>query len=282
MDDRTETDAVAALARHGVVTPQTITTASGREFLILPSGDGGALQIEVTPRGAQLDADLKWIDQAVTVQTADSLIDYTKRFGAQNEGTSLFADIERNRIVAALDYHVIEDGGEGNPARLGHRAALDLPFSVEWEIWTKIDGKLMGQLAFARFLEENAADIEVPSAADVLEACRDLQVNRKVNFTKAVRTASNNENFEYSDETTATSRKGGVEIPSEFQLRIPVYFGGPTYALRAFLRWEVVEGGGLTLGVQLHNREHVRQFVFKEVVGGVADATGFPAYFGRI
>lgn len=282
MEERTEADAVADLARKGVVEPQILTTEGGRVFLILPTEGGGATFEDVTPDGAQLDADLKWIDQRVTLQTADSLADYTIRFGAKNEGTSLFADIDKNRIIAALDYHVMDDGAEGNPARLSHSATLDLPFSVEWDTWTKVDGKLMGQLAFARFLEENAADIEVPSAADLLEACRDLQANRKVSFIKAVRTASNNENFEYSDETTATSRKGGVEIPSEFQLRIPVYFGGETYALRAFLRWEVVEGGGLMLGVQLHNREHVRQFVFKEVVAGVAERTGFPAYFGRI
>ena len=280
--DRTNADAVAELARSGVVTPQVIKTESGREYLVLPAAGGGATYQNVSEIEAQLAPAPEWIEQAVTVQTADSLSAYAERFGDDKIGSSLFADIERNRIVAALDYHTADDGGVTHAARVAHRATLDLPFSVEWETWTKIDGRLMGQLPFARFLEENAADIEVPAAADLLEACRDLQANRKVNFVKAVRTASNNENFEYSDETTATSRKGGIEIPHEFQLRIPVYFGGETYAVRAFLRWELVDGGGLMLGVQLHNREHVRQFVFKQVVEGVAEATGFPAYYGRI
>lgn len=273
--DRTNADAVAELARQGTVTPQILKTESGRELLVLPSSDGGAVHHDVSEKSAQLAPVPQWIDQAVTVQTTDSLIDYVGRFS--DEETSLFADIERNRIVAAVDYH-----GKADPARVAHRVMLDLPFSVEWATWTAIDGKLMGQLEFARFLEENAADIEAPGAADLLETCRDLQANRKVNFTKAVRTASDNENFEYVDETTATTKKGGVEIPTKFLLRIPVYFGGQTYSIGAFLRWRLEEGEGLKLGIKLHNREHVRQAVFKEVVEVAASATGCPAYFGRI
>jgi uncharacterized protein YfdQ (DUF2303 family) len=281
--DRTNADAVAELARNGAVRPEIITTSSGRELLILPDANGAASYQDVSEPGDQLAPAPAWIEQGVTVQTADSLAAYAERFGHDKIGSSLFADIERNRIVAALDYHTADDGGVTHAARVAHRATLDLPFSVEWALWSSIDGQLLGQLEFARFLEENAADIEAPAAADLLETCRDLQANRKVNFTKAVRTNSDNENFEYVDETNASSRKNGsVEIPTRFELRIPVYFGGPTYSLGAFLRWRLVEGEGLKLGIRLHNPEHVRQAVFKEVVAGVADATGFPAYYGRI
>lgn len=273
--DRTNADAVAELARHGVVTPQIIKTESGRELLILPSGNGGARAEDVTEEGAQLAPTPAWIAQGVTVQTTDSLVEYVKRFAGAE--TSLFADIDENRIVGLLDYH-----SSDKAARVEHRATLDLPFSVEWNTWTAIDGKLVDQLTFARFLEENAADIEAPSGAELLEACRDLQAHRKVNFTKAVRTASDNENFEYEDTTTATTKKGGVELPTKFLLRIPVYFGGQTYSIAAFLRWRLVEGEGLKLGIQLHNREHVRQAVFKELVLDAASRTERPAYFGRI
>lgn len=274
MEGRTNTDAVAELAREGVTNAVIMETKSGREYLILPGANGAASHFDVSEGGKQFAPGPEWVDQLVTVQTTDSLVAYLNRF--KGEETSLFADIERNRIVAVIDYH-----GE-DAARGAHRAALDLPFSVEWAVWTNVDGKMMGQLEFARFLEENAADISAPAAADLLEVCRDLQANRKVNFTKAVRTASDNENFEYTDETTATTRKGGIEIPSQFQLRIPVYFGGQTYAIAAFLRWRVEEGEGLKLGIRLHNREHVRQFVFREVVTEAAENTDLPAYFGRI
>lgn len=278
--DRTNADAVAELARNGVVTPQVIKTESGREFLILPSTGGSASCHDVTAPGSQLDADPKWIADKITVQTTDSLIAYVERFGT--DGTSLFADIGQNRIVAAIDFHDVDDKGALSVARVEHTATLDLPYSVEWKLWTSIDQKLMGQLEFARFLEENLADIEAPAGADLLETCRDLQARRKVNFTKAVRTASDNESFEYSDETTATSKKGDVEIPSRLMLRIPVYFGGQTYSVPAFLRWRLEEGEGLKLGIKLHNPEHIRQAVFKEVVEQAASATGRPAYFGRM
>lgn len=275
MDDRTNADAVAELARAGVVKPEILKTVSGRELLVLPVAGGGATHVDVTEDDAQTAPKPGWIDQRVVVQTTDSLIDYVNRFkGAESV---LFADIQASRIVGGLDYH-----GPEAAARVAHRVTLDLPFSIEWKTWTEIDGVLMPQLEFARFLEENAADIVAPDAADLLEVCRDLQARRKVNFTKAVRTATDNENFEYEEETTATTRKGNVEIPTQFMLRIPVYFGGLTYTINAFLRWRLVEGEGLKLGIKLHNREHVRQAVFKEAVDSAASATDCPAYFGRI
>lgn len=282
MDDRTETDAVAALARNGVVTPQILTTRSGREYLILPDENGGARQMDVSEPGAMLAPAPAWIDQKVILQTTDSLVEYVKRFAL--EDTSLFADISSNSIVAVVDYHS-EGGGEVKEVagRSAHRATLSLPYSVEWKTWAAIDGVLMGQLEFARFIEENAADIEAPAAADLLETVRDLQANRKVSFTKAVRTNSDNENFEFVDETTASSRKNGsVEIPTRFELRIPVYFGGQTYTVGAFLRWRLEVGEGLKLGLKLHNPEHIRQAVFKEVVATAADQIDRPAYYGKI
>lgn len=275
MTDRTNADAVAELARQGTVSPTILKTSAGRELLILPSTGGSAAYHDVTEKGAQVAPAPAWIDQAVTVQTVESLIGYADRFG--HDETVLFADIQHSQIVASLDYHA-----PGDAARNVHRATLAMPFAIEWKTWTAIDGVLMGQLEFARFLEENAADIEAPAAADLLETCRDLQARRKVNFTKAVRTASDNENFEYTDETTATTKNGAVEIPSKFMLRIPVYFGGQSYSIGAFLRWRLVEGEGLKLGIKLHNPEHIRQAVFKEVVDQAAVATGRPAYFGRL
>lgn len=271
----TEAGVVAALAQRAV--GGTIAQApDGRTFLITP--DDTTVQ-EVTDPHGLVKTPPSRIRQGVTLQTVDSLVDYVNRF--KQDDTVLFADIAASSILALIDYHHPADDELPHEADfVEHRARLTLPFSVEWLTWTAIDGKLMSQLAFARFLEENSADIEAPSGADLLEACRDLQANRKVNFTKAVRTSSNNENFEYTDETSARSRNGGIEIPSEFLLRMPIYFGGPTYSIRAFLRWELLDGAGLTLGIQLHNREHIRQAVFKENVADAAGRTERTAFFG--
>lgn len=266
----TEANAIADLARKAAGVPEVVKTESGRTFLVAPHD---VTVKDVTEPNTLDVAKPKHITQAVTLQTADSLVEYVNRF--KTADTVLFADISRNSIQAAIDYH-----GPTSAALVAHSSHLTLPFAAEWTTWVGIDKKLMPQLEFARFLEENAADIVAPSGADLLEACRDLQAVRKVNFKKAVRTATDTENFEYSDETEARTT-GGVELPTKFQLGVPVYFGGEPVTLYAFLRWSLDEGA-LKLGVALHRAEHVRQETFKKIVLDAAKSTERPAVFGRL
>jgi len=266
----TEAESIAALA-HKSAAPTTVKTEDGREFLIYPEG---ATVREISDEHSLQITAPRYIKQTVTLQTQDSLIDYVKTFKAP--ATLLFADIGANSIVGLIDYHAPEKA-----AHAAHKTILTLPFSEEWRIWNEISGKLKPQLEFARFLEENAADVRAPSAGELLDACRDLQVRRKVNFIKAVRTATDNENFEFSDETSATTKKGDLELPTKFTLGLPVYFGEEDTEVHAFLRWKL-DDGQLTLGIQLHRVEHVRQAVFKQIVTAVAEATGCPAVFGKL
>lgn len=268
MTESTEAGVVAALAAKASGA-HVVKSGDDREFLILPSG---FTEKEVSDAYGLKLAKPKYIKQTVTIETADSLVDYVNRF--KGADTMLFAEISSNRIVALVDYHAATAA-----AHIAHRAKLELPYSEEWQLWSKISGKLMPQLEFARFIEENGADVRAPDAAELLEAVRDLQAHRKVNFTKAVRTSSDNENFEFQDETKATT-KGGIELPTKFKLGLPVYFGDADTEVFAFLRWRLEEGA-LTLGVQLHRIEHVRQAVFKQIVLDVAARTGCPAVFGK-
>lgn len=269
MTENTEAGVVAALAAKASGA-HVVKTDDNREFLIVPEG---CSEKEVSDAYGLKLAKPKYIKQTVTIETADSLVDYVNHF--KGTDTALFAEISSNRIVALIDYHAASSA-----AHVAHRAKLELPFSEEWQLWTKISGKLMPQLEFARFLEENAADVRAPDAGELLDACRDLQVRRKVNFTKAVRTASDNENFEYSEETNATQKKGDLELPTKFKLGLPVYFGDAEREVFAFLRWRL-DDGALTLGIQLHRVEHVRQAVFKQIVLDVAGRTVCPAVFGK-
>jgi uncharacterized protein YfdQ (DUF2303 family) len=267
----TEAETIADLARKSA-TAATVKTSDGREFLISPDG---ATVREVSDEHSLTITPPRYIRQGVTLQTQDSLVEYVNRYKSDN--TVLFANIDSNAILATIDYHA-----KDKAAVVAHRATLTLPFSEEWGLWTRISGKLQSQLEFARFLEENGADVRAPDAAELLEACRDLQAHRKVNFTKAVRTSSENETFEYQDETKATT-KAGIELPTKFKLGIPVYFGEPDTELFAFLRWAIdTDKGGLSLGIALHRAEHVRQAVFKQIVTDVANRTSCVAVFGKI
>jgi uncharacterized protein YfdQ (DUF2303 family) len=266
----TEAEKIVELANAAAPFAHVVRTDAGREYLVVPKEFGYQDVSEKHSLGISLP---EFITQHVMLQTADSLVDYCNRY--RGADTILFADIAANSIVAQVDYHGIEA-----PNYVAHRASLKLEFSTEWAEWTKISGVLMDQLAFARFIEENGADVRAPDAAELLECVRDLQAHRKVNFTKAVRTSSDNENFEYSEETEA-KRRGGIEIPTKFKLGVPVYFGEPEAELFAFLRWRLGDGA-LTLGIKLHRAEHVRQAIFKQIVLDVAAKTECPAVFGKI
>ncbi len=267
----TEAEVIADLTRRAM-TAATVKAADGREFLIVPEG---AEARDVSDAHDLKLAPPRYIKQSLTLQTQDSLVEYVNKF--KNADTLLFADIQTNTIVAQIDYHASTQA-----AQVAHRGTLTLPFSEEWRVWTGISGQLKPQLEFARFIEENGTDVRAPDAASLLEAVRDLQAHRKVNFTKAVRTASDNENFEFTHESEAKTR-GGIELPTKFVLGIPVYFGEPDTELHAFLRWKIEpEEGGLKLGIQLHRAEHVRQAVFQQIVLAISERTSCKAVFGKI
>lgn len=265
-----EAETVANLTRAGMLQPVVITTPGGREFLICPEK---TTHTDVTPQNKLEALKPKAIKQAVTLQNAEALIAYLNRFKA--DSSILFADVAESRIVGLIDYHA-KDKAE----LVEHRATLALPFSEEWKVWSAINGQLKPQLEFARFIEENAPDIKAPDAGSLIEAVRDLQARRSVNFIAAVRTASDNESFEFNDNTEART-KGDLELPTKFMLSIPVYFGDPDVEVPAFLRWKL-EDGKLLLGIKLHRAEHVRQAAFQLIVTDATEKTGVMAVFGKI
>ncbi len=166
----TEAEKVADLAVKAAARAQFVRSEDGREFLVTPK-DCDAREV-TDPLSLPL-----WeptlTRQAVTLQTLDSLVDYCNRYKGEN--TVLFADIDANSIVAVIDYHAPEKA-----AHAAHRGSLKLAFSTEWTEWSRISGRLMEQLEFARFIEENGADVAAPIGAELLECVRDLQAHRKV------------------------------------------------------------------------------------------------------
>jgi hypothetical protein len=213
MTENTEAGAIAALAAKASGA-HVVKTDDNREFLIVPSGFS---EKEVSDAYGLKLAKPKYIKQTVTIETADSLVDYVNRF--KGADTMLFAEISSNRIVALVDYHGAGGGARRAPrqariAVLRGMAALD-------QDQRQADGAARIRALPRRERRRRPA----PDAGELLDACRDLQVRRKVNFTKAVRTASDNENFEYSEETNTTSKKGDLELPTKFKLGLPVYFG---------------------------------------------------------
>ncbi|MEN6535693.1 MAG: DUF2303 family protein [Bryobacteraceae bacterium] len=273
MTDTNQAETIADLARKASLV-QSVDGSDGRRYLIVPDGYEAK---DVTDPHGLFPRTPSYIKQRVEVQALDSLVDYVNAF--KTDHTKLFADMMGNSITGLIDYHQ-EDQKAANVA---HAVTMALPFSEEWKLWTGIDGKLMGQLEFARFLEENHPDIVQPNAAELIEIARDLHGARNIRLTKAVRTESDNESFTLDDDTTLASNKSGqkVEIPRQFTLSIPVYFGESAIDMTAFLRWKLDQQEGMKLGIKMWRPEHVRQAMFKQIVTGAAERTQLTAVYGK-
>lgn len=258
-------------------------TDDQRQILVLPTTNGGFHHVDLTPAHTLSPPKPTFVNQAVKVQDQNSLEYYVNRF--KNGDTMIFADMDHNIIGAIIDYHraplTLPNYTLPKAEILQHSVTLRLPHSEEWKIWNDIDGKMLNQLTFVRFLEENATDVSAPATADLIEVCRDVQGLRNVEFTSVVRADSNNaEKFHYSD-TSGTRGKGEVEIPKEFTLEIPVYFNDRPYTIRALLRNEI-DDGKLKLGIKLWRKEYVRQTAFRNIMAGVSTNTSIEVLFGDI
>jgi uncharacterized protein YfdQ (DUF2303 family) len=271
IDINTDAGQVTALAKAVFSTgPQILPTPEGRQFLVMPEG---MQHLDVTPKNGERTLPPDHTRQTVTLQTLASLTAYGVKF--RTDTTTLFGDVDHNTIVAPIDYH-----GADKASLVAHVAKLVLPYSVEWKTWNDVDGKLMDQLTFARFIEENIDDIVDPTGADLLEAVSDIRSAQAAEFKGRIKTGSDNIDFDYSEATELSTRPGGLVLPKRLHLSIPVYFGDSSVSVIANLRHKV-EGGKLSLGVALHRKEHVRQAQFQQHVLTAADAIDCLAVLGR-
>lgn len=300
----TDTEAVANMAMAAVNrVPVEVLDLDGRTvvFTTVKDSCGGETVAMLVQQPRDDHGNLKnkpeRIAGGVTVETQDSLVDYVRDF--KGTGTRLFASIAHNVIVAVLDYHegrtdaVHDMGGKVDPAKVGHAfvpapdhgqhvATLQLVFSEQWTTWTGKDGKLMDQVEFARFVQENAPDVESPDGATLLELVRDLRGSRLHKFTGDVNLNAARDSFTYEDRATVGRAAGTLDVPDAFTLRLPVYFGGEAVAVQAQLRHDVNESGKLSLGFKLLRRESVRQATFRQLVDDVAGQAGVPAVYGTL
>lgn len=282
MTEKNHAETIRDLTIEGLMQPVAIDIGQPengeRQLIVLPNGDGGYDLNDVTPPHTLPPPRPTYVSQVVQMHDAASLIAYVNRF--KSDATMLFASLSTSSIEAAIDYHKPGIAAVPQADLVAHRANMTIPFAEEWRTWTEIDGRMMGQLQFVRFLEENAVDIVAPATADLIEVCRDIQGLRNVEFTSVVRAESNTaERFMYAD-TAGVRGKGEVDVPREFTLSIPVYFNDRAYNVRALLRNEI-EDGKLKLGIKLWRREYVRQTAFRNIMGEIETATKITPLFGH-
>lgn len=246
-----------------------VAGADGREHLILPEGFRSE---DVTDR-ERLD---RFARAKLQFDDRQSLVTYINRHRAP--ASVLIADYDKGEITAHLDWHPANEAKDfGTAGAARHRATLTMRPSEEFKRWDEVEGKMLAQDVFARFLEENATDIYEPEPTVMMEIARDLEAASGHTIKARTRLENGDMGFTFEKESRVTSN---TAVPTEFVLMIPVYHGEEPEALRAKFRWRV--DGGLTLGFVWHRVEYMRRARFAQVAHEVAEATGLSATFGRI
>lgn len=169
-----------------------------------------------------------------------SFVDYVKAHAVVGETTVFVSPstaYARASVEAILDDHSADKAGWGD-----HTAGLDLPVSRQLVTWKGYDGKYLGQIEFAEFIEANLPDIVEPDAATLLEVVTSLQSTNRVSFDSAIRLDNGQVQVKYHEDVSATAgAAGSLEIPQTFTIAVPVFEYGPRYAVKARLRYRVRE-----------------------------------------
>lgn len=156
------------------------------------------------------------------------------------DGTVIYGNAPDGRIVAVVNDHIPyqDTAGWGD-----HTATWKLRHSPAWTAWTRHAGQWLNQRQFAEHLEDNAADVIEPSAAEMLEVAQTLQANKSVAFRTHTRLRDGQTQLQY--EETVESRageRGQLEVPTMFTIGVPVYDGLDAYKLTARFRFRVNDG----------------------------------------
>lgn len=276
MADKTDTDhrrtaSLDELILAGARARPIFDTSGGQQHALVPTGY--ALQrIDDPTRTPDFAA------AAVEVDDCASLVAYATRFRTRR--SVLIADIDALAITAHLDWHPsnLEDVLPHEGGRDAHRVTLKLRPSEELTRWKSMEGKLHEQDEFARFLEENAADVLMPDAATMIELSRDFEATSGQVYKSSVRLDNGDRQLRFETETRAAN---DVVIPAEFQLLIPLYNGEEPQTLRALFRWRAHDGA-VRLGFQWHRLAYVMQAQFNLIATRTAEETGLTVFHGRL
>lgn len=204
----------------------------------------------------------------------------TVSFGAyfkkhSDADTEVYADADRLTVTAVLDAHTAD-----TPRWSGHRLLLALRKTEAWEQWMALDGKLMGQEAFAEFLEDHLPELLDPSSATMLEIAQSIQAATKVDFQSGTRLATGERQFKYVENTTAKAgQRGDLTIPETFVVGLVPFEGSEGYRLTARLRYRITDQQ-LRIGYKLERPGDTLRTAFGDVVTAIGEQIAQPVMNG--
>lgn len=214
---------------------------------------------------------------SVVVHDVDSFVAYFEKHGRPE--SELYAALQQRTVVAVINAHGESlgravDADADQVAGWGdHRATLRMQLTPEWQAWAENDRAMVAQVVFAEHIEDHAADIIDPPAADMLEIAQTLSVHRDVKFDSSTRLSTGERKLSYKEQDEAKAgNRGGLTIPERFSLGLRPFEGGEAYRIEARLRYRIVDGA-LLLGYCLDRADEVLRNAFNDVRQAIAERT---------
>jgi uncharacterized protein YfdQ (DUF2303 family) len=255
--DNPEAAVVATLAQQAIH-PEELEAGT---VYVEADGAGGSRIVD-TDRYAEHP---RHIEAKRVVGDAESFVRYVTKHVIVGH-SEVYADVPSSAVVAVIDSH---DAGEGGWQK--HTARLELRHTKSWEAWTKVDGQLLAQTDFAEFIEQQALDVRSPETAVLIEIAQSFQAKTSVDFEGGERLDSGQVRLEYKETVTAKAgQKGHIDIPTELELLLRPYIGGPVYLVVARFRYRL-RGSQLGLGVVLTRPTEILDAAFADIVTEIRD-----------
>lgn len=207
-----------------------------------------------------------------------SFIDYVNTY--KSEGTRVFAQLSSGTFNASLDYLLAAPSTEGS--RFDHGASLSLTLTEEAKRWLGLNGKVIPQLAFAEFLEDNHHFVTVPDGARMLEIALTLEATQGYQFKSAQRLQNGDQEIKWVEKTEGKAGKDGdLEIPAAFTVVFPLYEGGEFIELVAKLRYRVKDAA-VVFQVTYPDYEKKQRAYVAQIVEKIEKETGLRLWSGRV
>ncbi len=279
-EELARTENIAETLAREMKSPVIIKSAASedQQMALLPPGwttkYNDDIQLRPTPRRKIA---------AVELNDADSFIDYIKRHGSLAYAT-VWCDVDyRDCKVNFLS--ILNDHGEDEdkPAWRDHTAKFLPEYSEEFQRWTGSDKKLMSQIEFAMFIEDNMSDITShngsASGVQMLDMALQFEANQDARFKSFIRLQSGGVEMAFIDkDDDATIQK--MQMFDRFNIGIPVFWSGDAYRIEVRLRYRVREGR-LTFWYELLRHDKALEDATKTMIQTIKEKTGVPFFFGK-
>lgn len=262
-EHQTDADAVIDAARSAGI-PRGLDPNTP-EALIVPAG----ATLEVPPLREWRERPVRRVGvyRPATVEAFTAYVGWL----AYPEQTTVWVHPTSGAVWGVLD----DNGTE--PGWGDHRAELQLTVTPEWAYWSKRDGEMLGQEAFAEHIEGGLEEIVEPDSATMLEVAQTFHAASSAQFRSSTRLASGEQRFQYDEEIKASAgATGDITVPTMVLLAIAPFIGEDRYKIAARFRFRL-SAGKLTLGYVLDRPDSVKRDALEGIASRLAEK--FPRTF---